>query len=234
MKIPLLATATAVGSTVMVPSPPAGQTTLTGDEVTGGRVTSGWPWVTSVAVKLAGPADPGGVARTTSMNVLAPGYSTTLNCVPVAPAGAQSEFGQVRSEDDGGDAVQPLGMDKVTMIAGGGEAAALKLKVSIAGCEATTVPGNVTVSVPGPAWTADPAVATAGQARATAPTTATATAPTPYHRRDRHMPAPTREKPVRFLRGAGRTADTPDPVRFFNWAERNRHRAPVQRLSPPG
>src|SRR5580693_42624 len=200
----------------MVPSPSAGQMTLSGDEVTGGRVPGGLAWATSVAMKLAGPADPGGVACTSSVKLFAPGYSTTLNWVAVAPSGVQSEFGQVRS--DGVDAVQPCGMKTVTIIAGetklagggetlvagGGSTGAVKVKVRIVPTEAVTVPEGETTSVPGPTGVAgaapDPAAATAGQARAAAPTTATATAPTPHHRRDRHMPAPTRERHVPLSR----------------------------------
>jgi hypothetical protein len=219
VKIPLLATATAVGFTVMVPSPSAGQMTLNGDEVTVARVV-GLPWITSVAVKLAGPADPGGVACTSSVKLFAPRYSTTVNwvpvAVPVAAAVVQAEGVQARS--DGEDAVQPCGMDRVTVIVGsaatkiagvgevvgGNGAGAVKVKVRIVATEAVTIPEGETSSVPVSAWAPDtaanPTAAAAGQGRAAAPTTATATAPTPHHRRDRHMPAPTRERQIPFSR----------------------------------
>jgi len=199
VKVPLLATATVVGSTATVPRSAVGQMTLSGDEVTVGRMTGGLTWTRSAAVKLAGPADPGGVAGMTSSKLPAPEVSTTSISVLVAPSSTQPEFRQVRSVDDGAATVQPGAMDRMTMMSGGGAAAAVKMNVSVTGCEPTAVLGeDETVSVPEPPpdTAPDPAAETAGQARPAAPATATATAPTPHHRRDRHMPAPTRERHV--------------------------------------
>jgi hypothetical protein len=81
VKVALLATAAVVGSTAIVPSPLTGQMTLSGDEVTEViRVRL----ITSVAVKLAGPAYPGGVACASSVKLFAPGDGVTLN--PVVPS----------------------------------------------------------------------------------------------------------------------------------------------------
>ncbi len=72
------------------------------------------------------------------MNVV-PGYrriSITI-CVLVEGASSQKAFGQARSEDDGGDAVQPGGTDTMTDKDGdGGLAGAVKLTVSGVACEA--------------------------------------------------------------------------------------------------
>ena len=196
MKIPLLAAGTVAGVTVMVPSPAVRQLVVTVAGVAS-SVVSELPWNRSVAAKVDEPANPGAVAGTMSVNAVAPGR------IPTTYGGLeefseQAEFAQVR--DDGAPAVQPVAMDSVTKkYEDGGLAGAVKLKVSVVGCDVNTVLGeDETVSVPVSARVGDPepAAATAGQARAAAPTTATAMAPTPYHRRDRHMPAPTYERHV--------------------------------------
>jgi hypothetical protein len=113
VKFMLLAAGTLAGSTVMVPRPPAGQVTVTGAATS--KLFGGGLWNCSVAVKLAEAAEPGGVAWIWSVNVLAPGRSTTWNCVLELTPSEQSEFRQARSEDDGGIAVQPGGTDTVTI-----------------------------------------------------------------------------------------------------------------------
>ena len=65
----LLAADTLWGFTVTVPAWSGGQLTVTGGAVAW-RATGGLLRNCSVAVKLAGPADPGAVAGTSSVNVV--------------------------------------------------------------------------------------------------------------------------------------------------------------------
>ena len=69
MRVVLLAAGTLRGFTVTVPAWSGGQPTVTGGAVAW-RVTGGLLRNCSVAVKLAGPADPGAVAGTSSVNVV--------------------------------------------------------------------------------------------------------------------------------------------------------------------
>lgn len=135
----------------MIPRPSVGQATMTGGASTVTGVTAAIPGFAScsAAVKVDEVANQGGVAWMPSVKVvgtLRPSSTATSNCVLEAPGSSeQAVFGQAKSEGDGGIAVQPGGIEKVTSRTG----AAARAGAGVGAGVGAVMAGTVKVRVSG-------------------------------------------------------------------------------------